>query len=116
MVSAAVEEPPSDPYAVTPEDALDAARSEVKRWRLEQLSQLAAREGLDPLTSWFVLAWDAFASAVFPYDEALRLARVCGVSLDDDVVKRVAGKKGDDPDVVGFITARRHCGAWSSRR
>jgi adenine-specific DNA methylase len=90
-----IEDVPSDPYAVTPEDALDAARGEVKRWRLERLSQLAARDGLDPLTSWFVLAWDAFASAVFPYDEALRLARVCGVSLDDEVVKRVAGKKGD---------------------
>ncbi len=91
----AAEEPPGDPYAVTPEDALDAARAEVKRWRLEQLSRLAARDGLDPLASWFVLAWDAFAAAVFPYDEALRLAHVCGVSLDDDVVKRVAGKKGD---------------------
>ena len=27
-----------DPYAATPEDALDAARREVKRWRLEQLT------------------------------------------------------------------------------
>ena len=89
------EEAPFDPYAVTPEDALDAAREEVKHWRLEQLSKLAARDGLDPVTSWFVLAWDAFESAVFPYDEALRLARVCGVSLDDEIVKRCATKKGD---------------------
>lgn len=89
-------ERPLDPYEVTPEDALDAARAEVKRWRLEQLSKLAAREGLDPVTSWFVLAWDAFESAVFPYDEALRLARVCGVSLDDEIVKRYATKKGDN--------------------
>jgi hypothetical protein len=29
-----------DPYAVTPEDALDAARREVKRWRLEQLTHM----------------------------------------------------------------------------
>ena len=29
-----------DPYAATPEDALDAARREVKRWRLEQLTHL----------------------------------------------------------------------------
>ena len=28
-----------DPYAATPEDALDAARREVKRWRLEQLTR-----------------------------------------------------------------------------
>ena len=68
----------------------------MKRWRLERLSILAAREGLDPATSWFVLAWDAFESAVFPYDEALRLARVCGVSLDDEIVNRYATKKGDN--------------------
>lgn len=84
-----------DPYAVTPEDALDAARTEVKRWRLERLSSLAAREGLDAVTSWFVLAWDAFAAAVFPHDEALRLARVCGVDLDKDIVGHYAEKKGD---------------------
>jgi putative DNA methylase len=86
----------ADPYAVTPEDALEAARTEVKRWRLEHLSKLAAREGLDPITSWFVLAWDTFESAVFPYDEALRLARVCGVSLDSDIIDRYASKKGDN--------------------
>ena len=31
-----------DPYAATPEDALNAARREVKRWRLEQLTHLTA--------------------------------------------------------------------------
>ena len=31
-----------DPYATTPEDALDAARREVKRWILEQLTHLKA--------------------------------------------------------------------------
>jgi len=91
-----VDEIPFDPYGVTPEDALDAARTEVKRWRLEQLSQLAAHEGLDSVSSWFVLAWDAFESAIFPYDEGLRLARVCGVSMDDEIVNRYAGKKGDN--------------------
>ncbi len=49
-----------DPYAATPEDALDAARREVKQWRLEQLTHRKARADLDPLTAWFVLAWDAF--------------------------------------------------------
>ena len=32
---------PWDPYAVTPEDALDVARREVKRWRLERLTHLS---------------------------------------------------------------------------
>ena len=45
-----------DPYAVTPEDALDAARREVKRWRLEQLTQMKTKTELDGSTAWFVLA------------------------------------------------------------
>lgn len=85
-----------DPYAVTPEDALNAARREVKRWRLEQLTHLKTRAELDPLTSFFVLAWDAFRAPVFPYDEALRLARAVGVDLDAEVIGRVAEKKGSD--------------------
>jgi putative DNA methylase len=69
-----------DPYAATPEDALEAARREVKAWRLEQLVGNANRRAhLDQLTEWFVLAWDAFEAPVAPYDEALRLARVVGV-------------------------------------
>src|SRR5690606_1888173 len=89
-------EEPWDPYAVVPEDALDAARREVKRWRLEQLTHMKARADLDPVTSWFVLAWDAFRAPVFPYDEALRLARAVGVDLDRDIVGRLVARKGSD--------------------
>lgn len=85
-----------DPYAVSPEDALNAARREVKSWRLEQLTHKRARTELDPRTSWFVLAWDAFEAPVFPYDEALRLARAVGVDLDKDIVGSLAEKKGSD--------------------
>ena len=83
-----------DPYAATPEDALDAARREVKRWRLEQLTHLKANADLDPVTAFFVLAWDAFEAPVFSYDEALRLAHAVGVDLDKDVIGRLAEKKG----------------------
>lgn len=84
----------TDPYAVTPEDALDAARREVKRWRLEQLTHLKANADLDPVTAFFVLAWDAFKAPTFDYDEALRLARAVGVDLDHDLIGRLAEKKG----------------------
>jgi adenine-specific DNA methylase len=94
-----------DPYAVTPEDALDAARREVKRWRLEQLTHMKANEELDPLTSFFVLAWDAFRAPVFPYDEALRLARAVGVDLDSQVVGVLVEKKGSD--LILWDSARR---------
>ncbi len=85
-----------DPYAATPEDALDAARREVKRWRLEQLTHRKARADLDPPTAFFVLAWDAFRAPVFSSDEALRLARAVGADLDRDIVGRLAEKKGSD--------------------
>ncbi|WP_428098151.1 DUF1156 domain-containing protein [Candidatus Rariloculus sp.] len=85
-----------DPYAATPEDALDTARREVKRWRLEQLTHLKANADLDPVTAFFVLAWDAFKAPEFSYDEALRLARAVGVDIDRDVVNRLAQKKGSD--------------------
>jgi putative DNA methylase len=85
-----------DPYAVSPEDALNAARREVKQWRLEKLTKVGRNEQLDPLTEWFVLAWDAFKSPQFPYDEGLRLARVVGIDLDREVVGRVAEKKTSD--------------------
>ena len=85
-----------DPYAATPEDALDAARREVKRWRLEQLTHLKANADLDPATAFLVLAWDAFKAPMFSYDEANRLARAVGVDLDKDVIGRLAEKKGSD--------------------
>ncbi len=94
-----------DPYAVTPEDALDAARREVKRWRLEQLTHMKGNDELDPLTSFFVLAWDAFKAPVFPYDEALRLARAVGVDLDSQVVGVLMEKKASD--LVMWDSARR---------
>jgi adenine-specific DNA methylase len=85
-----------DPYAVTPEDALEVARREVKDWRLHQLTHVQRNVELDNLTSWFVLAWDAFEAPAFPYDEANRLAKVCGIDLDRDVVGKLAEKKGSD--------------------
>ena len=101
-------EDPWDPYAVTPEDALDAARREVKRRRLAQLTHVKADDDLDALTAFFVLAWDAFRAPAFAYDEALRLARAVGVDLDTGVVGRIAGKKGSDLQL--WDSARRAAG------
>lgn len=95
-VQAEMLEEPQDPYAATPEDALDAARREVKQWRLSQFRRTSKSVELDKLTEWFVLAWDAFAAPEFPYDEALRLARVVGLDLDQDVIGVIAEKKGSD--------------------
>jgi hypothetical protein len=85
-----------DPYAVTPGDALDAARREVKTWRLNQLTHTKGRADLDATTSWFVLAWDAFKAPVFSYDEGLRLARAVGADLEGQLIGRLCEKKGSD--------------------
>ena len=82
-----------DPYAATPEDALDAARREVQRWRLGQIAHPRPSADLDPATAFVVFAWDTFKAPVFPYDEALHLARSVGIDLDGDVVGRLAEKK-----------------------
>jgi adenine-specific DNA methylase len=82
-----------DPYAVRPEDALNAARREVKAWRLAQLASAKAQADMDGPTAFYVLAWDAFKAVSFPYDEALRLARAVGVDLETQVIGRLAEKK-----------------------
>ncbi len=96
MQSKSMIEEENDPYMVTPEDALDAARREVKKWRLEQITNLKTEVDLDTTTAFFVLAWDAFQAPKFSYDEALRLARAVGVNLDRDVVGRLAKKEGSN--------------------
>ena len=89
-------EEPWDPYAVSPEDALDVARREVKRWRLERLTHLKASADLDPVTAFFVLAWDTFRAPSFDYDEALRLGRAVGIDLERNVSGRLAHKSGSN--------------------
>ena len=85
----------NDPYSVTPEDALMAARREVKQWKLDKLIRSTPNKDLDPTTAFFVLAWDAFESPKFPYDEALHLAKAVDVDLDKDVVGKFAKKEGE---------------------
>jgi len=87
---------PWDAYAVRPEDALDAARREVKQWRMDQLATVKRQHHLDPLTEWYVLAWDAFRAPRFPTDEALRLSRVVGLDFDRDVKNRICEVKSSD--------------------
>lgn len=82
-----------DPYAVRPEDALNAARREVKSWRLAQLASVKAQSDMDGPTAFYVLAWDSFKAVSFPYDEALRLARAVGVDLEEQIIGRLAEKK-----------------------
>jgi putative DNA methylase len=86
----------ADPYGVSPEDALDAARGEVMNWRIQQLARVSRQQHLDPLTEWYVLAWDAFRAPRFPADEALRLSRVVGLDFDRQVKNVLCEVKGNN--------------------
>ena len=69
-----------------PEEALDVARAEVTR---RQRAGLAGREiDFDPLTDFYVLAWNTFGAREFPFDEARRLALAVGGLEMDDLKRR----------------------------
>jgi len=97
-----------DPYAVRAEDALEAARREVKQWRMEQLPTVKRQHHLDTLTEWYVLARDGFRAPHFPADEGLKLARAVGLDFDEDLKKRVCEVEGDDVILRDSITRHRN--------
>ncbi len=83
------------PLPLRPELALDLAREEVIALRKRGL--LLGREvQFDPVTDWYLMAWDAFKAAEFPADEARKLALALGLDVEEDLVrrKRVISKKG----------------------
>lgn len=85
----------NQPRPLRPEVALDLARVEVIRLRKEGL--LAGRDvQFDPVTDWYLMAWDAFKAEQFPYDEARKLAIALGLELDAYLMKtkRLVAKKG----------------------
>lgn len=100
-----IEEEEWDPYAVRPEDALMAARAAVKEWRLDRIAQVKRQTHLDPVTEFFVLAWDAFESPQFPADEALKLSRVVGVNFDEQLRGHILEVKGGN--VIVWDSATR---------
>jgi putative DNA methylase len=108
----------NQPRPLRPETALDLARVEVIRLRKQGL--LAGRDvQFDPVTDWYLMAWDAFQAEQFPYDEARKLAIALGLEVDALMrAKRLVAKKGQyvvlqqpaqrrkkgvvDPDAVVF--------------
>lgn len=96
VLTSEVDPKTGQPRTLRPETALDLAREEVMRLRKEGL--LNGREvQFDPVTDWYLMAWDAFAAEQFPYDEARKLAIGVGVDLDKSIMasKRLAAKKGE---------------------
>lgn len=95
VLTSQVDEKTGQPRPLRPETALDLAREEVIALRKRGL--LLGREiQFDPVTDWYLMAWDAFKAEEFPADEARKLAMVLGLDIEADLVrrKRVISKKG----------------------
>jgi len=94
VLTAEVDERTGQPRPLRPEAALDIAREEVIALRKRGLLQ--GRDArFDPVTDWYLMAWDAFKAAEFPADEARKLAIALGVDLEATLVreKRLIAKK-----------------------
>lgn len=88
------DEKTGEPEPLRPDVALDLARSEVVELRKRRL--LGRETRFDPVTDWYLMAWDAFGAAEFPADEARKLALALGLDLERDLIarNRMLKKKG----------------------
>jgi len=96
------------PVTLRPEIALDLAREEVISLRKEELL-LGRKVQFDPLTDWYLMAWDAFQAEQFPGDEARKLAIVLGLDLESEIIsaKKIASKKSADVILQQPIARRK---------
>jgi adenine-specific DNA methylase/very-short-patch-repair endonuclease len=69
-----------------PEVAFGEARKAIANYRFRKLLQTDTA-GFDPLTQWYILAWDAFRAREFPFDEARQLALAVGGFNVSDLAK-----------------------------
>jgi adenine-specific DNA methylase len=89
------------PKPLRPEAALEIAREEVVSLRKRGL--LLGREvRFDPVTDWYLLAWDAFRAEQFPADEARKLCIALDIELEKTVIasKKLVTKKGKNVVLV----------------
>jgi len=66
---------------ISPDKALDEARRVVTDYRVQSLLQ-GRRGRFDPVTRWYILAWDIYQAPQFPFDEGHKLALSVGVDID----------------------------------
>jgi adenine-specific DNA methylase len=55
---------------VEPKAAFEEVRQAIVEYRLQNLLEGKDFNGIDPLTQWYILAWDTFEAREFPFDEA----------------------------------------------
>jgi adenine-specific DNA methylase len=93
VLTSEVEEKTGKPKPLRPETALDIAREEVIALRKQGLLGSRSRQTsgrtvqFDPVTDWYLMAWDAFRAEQFPADEARKLAIALGIDLESVLVR-----------------------------
>jgi hypothetical protein len=97
-----------DPLPLKPGEALDLAREEVIALRKQGLL-LGRSVEFDPITDWYLMAWDAFRAERFPADEARKLALALGLDLEKDIIKekRLVAKKSNTVVICKPIERRK---------
>jgi putative DNA methylase len=103
ILSAEVDRETGEQKRLEPEDALSIARREVFAMRKEQLVQ-GRTAAWDPVTEWYILAWDAIKAREFSFDEARKLAISSGIDASELIQRdHILGRKGD---TVSFLQPR----------
>jgi adenine-specific DNA methylase len=109
VLTSELDEKTGEPKPLRPEVALDLARAEVLALRKQGLLQGRTVQ-FDPLTDWYLMAWDAFKAVEFPADEARKLALAVGIDLERDLVARRVIAKKQSTVVLQEPVARRRKG------
>lgn len=93
VLTSEVDPDTGEPRRLRPEEALTLARREVADMRLTGMLE-GRKVEFDPVTDWYLLAWDSFRAADFPYDDARKLALALGIDIDQDLRRaRIVVKK-----------------------
>ncbi|WP_067071386.1 DUF1156 domain-containing protein [Carbonactinospora thermoautotrophica] len=95
-----------NPEVLRPDAALDLARERVAT--LKKRGLLGGRDvEFDRVTDWYLLAWNDFGAAEFPYDEARKLSIATHLELDDLAKQHKVIKQGSGT-VTLLTPAQRH--------
>ena len=88
-----------------PEEALDVARQEVARLRMQRLVGKDAT--FDPASDFWLMCWETFQAREFPYDEARKLALGVGHDVDEAIKAGLLKKKSGNVELVNPTTRGR---------
>ena len=88
-----------------PEEALDVARQEVARLRMQRLVGKDAT--FDSATDFWVMCWETFQAREFPYDEARKLALGVGHDVDEAIGAGLLKKKSGNVELISPSTRGR---------